>query len=129
MNFTPCLALILISSVIGVYNLNLEEKINNSNCYLSQRKVELFSNVQTLQKYSIKKLDKMSFKTVFSNCTEHDMFLSCPQKRYLPISFFPLHKIDFYLNLPSYLNPYLLILDIFRSHSKVIFRSPNNFFL
>ena len=80
MKFTPCLALILISSVIGVYNLNLEEKINNSNCYLSQRKVELFSNVQTLQKYSIKKLDKMSFQTLFKNCKEHDLFLFCPKK-------------------------------------------------
>ena len=82
MKFTPFLALILISSVIGVYNLNLEEKINNSNCYLSQRKVELFSNVQMLQKYSIKKLDKMSFQTIFENCKEHDLFLFCPKKRY-----------------------------------------------
>ena len=70
----------------------------------------------------------MSFKTLFNNCIDHDVFLSCTQKRCLPISFFPLHEIDFYLDLPSYLYQYLLILDIFPSHSKVIFKTPNNFF-
>ena len=70
----------------------------------------------------------MRFKTLFDNCIEYDVFLYCTQKRYLPISYFPLQEIDFYLELPSYLHAYLLVLDIFRSHSKIIFKTQNNFF-
>ena len=75
------IAIIVISRVLGVYSqqIDLNTKLNNSNCYLSQCTVELFSNVQTLQKYSIKKLNTVRFKTLFDNCIEYDVFLYCTQ--------------------------------------------------
>ena len=122
-------ALILTAyCVTGRYNISLEGKIKNTNCFLSQKTVELLSDVQSLQKFSIKKLNQLNFKILFKGCNEHKLFLFCPNKKNLPISFFPLHKIVLYLSLPSNLTSYLLILDIFRSNSKVIFREPTEFF-
>ena len=130
-NMYPALLTALIVttySVTGRYNISLEGKIKNTNCFLSQKTVELLGDAQSLQKFSIKKLNQLNFKILFKGCHDHELFLFCSNKAYLPISFFPLHKINLYLDLPSNLTSYLLILDIFRSHSKIIFREPTEFF-
>ena len=114
MNLALYSALILTAyCVTGRYNISLEGKIKNTNCFLSQKTVELLSDVQSLQKFSIKKLNQVNFKILFKGCNENELFLFCPNKKYLPISFFPLHKIDLYLSLPSNLTSYLLILGHF----------------
>ena len=85
MKIALCLALLLTVCITGVYNIVLEDKIPNTNCYISQKTVELLSNVQTLQKFLIKKLDQISFKILFKNCEEHNLSLFCPRKTYLPL--------------------------------------------
>ena len=91
----PALLTALIVSVTGRYNISLEGKIKNTNCYISQKTVELLSDVQSLQKFSIKKLNQLSFRILFKDCKEHKLFLFCPNKKYLPISFFPFKKLIF----------------------------------
>ena len=130
-NMNPALLTALIVttySVLGRYNLSIEGKIKDTNCFLSQKTTEILGDSKSLQKLSIKKLNQLNFKILFKGCHDHNFFLFCSNRTYLPLSFFPLHKIDLYFALPSNLTSSLLVLDIFRSHKKIIFWEHTSFF-
>ena len=130
-NMNPALLgalIVAICSVLGGHNFSIEGKIKNTNCFLSQKTTEILGDSKSLQKLSIKKLNQLNFKILFKGCHDHNFFLFCSNKTYLPLSFFPLHKINLYFALPSNLTSSLLLLDIFRSHKKIIFREHTSFF-
>ena len=110
---------------MGLYTYDINNKLNNTNCYLSKRKIEILSKSQQLQKLSIKRLDSLNFQILFKNCSEFDFFLVCDQRKYLSLSFFPINKIEYYFDLPDYVQEYLVLTDIFRSHNSIIFKEEN----
>ena len=118
-----------ICSVLEGHNSTLKGKILASNCFLSQKQTEILGDTKSLQQLSIKKLNKINFQLLFKGCHEDNFFLFCFNKTYLPLSFFPLSQINLYFALPSNLTSSLLLLNIFRSHKKIIFREHNSFFI
>ena len=121
--------IVAICSVLGGHNFSIEGKLRDTNCFLSQKTTEILGDSKSLQKLSIKKLNQLNFKILFKGCHDHNFFLFCSSKTYLPLSFFPLHKINLYFALPSNLTSSLLLLNIFRSHKKIIFWKHNSFFI
>ena len=95
-------------------------------CKFQQNTFDRFWSVQQI---SVKKLDKINIQLLFKDCRENNYFLFCFNKEYLPLSFFPLSKIQLYFSLPANLTSSFLLLNIFKSHKNIIFKEHNSFFL